>query len=381
MFVRAQAGQRRRAHRDGHARAARRGRGPPRLAAARLHAPAARPARLPVPPPARLRRGCSPATASASRPSASAAAARTAARRRRAGRRELRHRPRDGRRGARLRRPGRRTRSTRSPTATSSSTSSSARRPARRTSRGSARRSSCGPREEFGFCVVDDAWASGSSIMPQKKNPDAAELLRAKAPRIAAHLVALHGVLHGLPLTYNKDMQEDKEHLFDAADTLDLCLQAAAGMVGGLTFRTRAHGRRGLGRRADRRHRPRRPARQARAAVPRGPRRRRRPRARRGRARRAALGLHRRGALGPLRAARRRRATRCSGAGRVARVEGLRGGHAPRRAWASSSSAPARCWRDGGDRAPAAGVLRPRRRPRGPRRSSAARSTTAAPAG
>jgi argininosuccinate lyase len=90
--------------------------------------------------------------------------------------------------------------------------------------------------EEFGFCEVSDAWASGSSIMPQKKNPDAAELLRAKAPRVAAHLVALHGVLHGLPLTYNKDMQEDKEHLFDAADTLDLCLQAAAGMLSGIRF-------------------------------------------------------------------------------------------------------------------------------------------------
>jgi argininosuccinate lyase len=90
--------------------------------------------------------------------------------------------------------------------------------------------------EEFGFCEVSDAWASGSSIMPQKKNPDAAELLRAKAPRVAAHLVALHGVMHGLPLTYNKDMQEDKEHVFDAADTLDLCLQAAAGMLGGITF-------------------------------------------------------------------------------------------------------------------------------------------------
>jgi argininosuccinate lyase len=90
--------------------------------------------------------------------------------------------------------------------------------------------------EEFGFCVVSDAWASGSSIMPQKKNPDAAELLRAKAPRIAGHLVALHGVLHGLPLTYNKDMQEDKEHLFDAADTLELCLAAATGMVSSLSF-------------------------------------------------------------------------------------------------------------------------------------------------
>ena len=90
--------------------------------------------------------------------------------------------------------------------------------------------------EEFGFCEVSDAWASGSSIMPQKKNPDAAELLRAKAPRVVAHLSALHGVMHGLPLTYNKDMQEDKEHLFDAADTLDLCLQAATGMLSGMSF-------------------------------------------------------------------------------------------------------------------------------------------------
>ncbi len=91
--------------------------------------------------------------------------------------------------------------------------------------------------EEFGFCEVADGWASGSSIMPQKKNPDAAELLRAKAPRLAAHLVALHGVMHGLPLTYNKDMQEDKEHLFDGADTLELCLAAAAGMLGSIEFR------------------------------------------------------------------------------------------------------------------------------------------------
>ena len=91
--------------------------------------------------------------------------------------------------------------------------------------------------EEFGFLVLPDAWSSGSSIMPQKKNPDAAELLRAKAPRIVGHLCALHGVLHALPLTYNKDLQEDKEHLFDAADTLNACLTAAKGMVDGATFR------------------------------------------------------------------------------------------------------------------------------------------------
>jgi len=76
--------------------------------------------------------------------------------------------------------------------------------------------------------------------MPQKQNPDAAELLRAKAPRLAGHLVALHGVMHGLPLTYNKDLQEDKEHLFDAADTLRLCLIAARGMLGSISFRREA---------------------------------------------------------------------------------------------------------------------------------------------
>jgi argininosuccinate lyase len=90
--------------------------------------------------------------------------------------------------------------------------------------------------QEFGFAELADSWASGSSIMPQKKNPDAAELVRAKAPRIAAHLIAVHGVLHGLPLAYNKDFQEDKEHLFDAADTLELCLEAMAGMVESLSF-------------------------------------------------------------------------------------------------------------------------------------------------
>jgi argininosuccinate lyase len=89
---------------------------------------------------------------------------------------------------------------------------------------------------EFGFCELPDAWSAGSSIMPQKKNPDAAELLRAKAPRVVAHLSGLHGVMHALPLTYNKDLQEDKEHLFDAVDTLELALAAAHGMVSGVSF-------------------------------------------------------------------------------------------------------------------------------------------------
>jgi argininosuccinate lyase len=89
---------------------------------------------------------------------------------------------------------------------------------------------------EFAFCELPDAWSSGSSIMPQKKNPDVAELLRAKAPRVVGHLAALHGVLHALPLTYNKDLQEDKEHLFDAVDTLELSLAAARGMLEGVSF-------------------------------------------------------------------------------------------------------------------------------------------------
>jgi argininosuccinate lyase len=89
---------------------------------------------------------------------------------------------------------------------------------------------------EFGFCELPDSWSSGSSIMPQKKNPDAAELLRAKAPRVVGHLAAFHGVMHALPLTYNKDLQEDKEHLFDTVDTLELTLAAATGMIAGASF-------------------------------------------------------------------------------------------------------------------------------------------------
>ena len=89
---------------------------------------------------------------------------------------------------------------------------------------------------EFGFCELPDSWSATSSIMPQKKNPDAAELLRAKAPRIVGHLAAFHGVMHALPLTYNKDLQEDKEHLFDTVDTLEMTLAAARGMIAGASF-------------------------------------------------------------------------------------------------------------------------------------------------
>jgi argininosuccinate lyase len=89
---------------------------------------------------------------------------------------------------------------------------------------------------EFGFCEPADSFASGSSIMPQKKNPDAAELLRAKAPRVASDFSTLVGVLHALPLAYSKDLQEDKEPLFDAVDNLELCLEAAERMLAGLRF-------------------------------------------------------------------------------------------------------------------------------------------------
>jgi argininosuccinate lyase len=90
--------------------------------------------------------------------------------------------------------------------------------------------------QEFGFCSPADDFASGSSIMPQKKNPDAAELLRAKAPRVSSSLARLLGVLHALPLAYAKDLQEDKEALFDAVDTIELELEAAEGMLAGLLF-------------------------------------------------------------------------------------------------------------------------------------------------
>ena len=90
--------------------------------------------------------------------------------------------------------------------------------------------------QEFGFVELPDSFASGSSIMPQKKNPDAAELLRGKAPRVAASLQSLLGTMHALPLAYSKDLQEDKEPLFDAVDNLELCLAAATGMMGGIEF-------------------------------------------------------------------------------------------------------------------------------------------------
>jgi len=84
---------------------------------------------------------------------------------------------------------------------------------------------------EFGFIGLSDAFTTGSSIMPQKRNPDAAELVRAKTGRLNGALVALLTVMKGLPLAYGKDMQEDKVPIFEAVDALELCLAAAAGMV------------------------------------------------------------------------------------------------------------------------------------------------------
>ncbi len=90
--------------------------------------------------------------------------------------------------------------------------------------------------QEFGFCEPADEFSSGSSLMPQKKNPDAAELLRAKAPRIVGGFTTLAGVLHALPLAYSKDLQEDKEALFDAVDNLEVALRSADGMLAGIRF-------------------------------------------------------------------------------------------------------------------------------------------------
>ncbi len=91
---------------------------------------------------------------------------------------------------------------------------------------------------QFGFVRLSDQFSTGSSIMPQKKNPDAAELVRAKTGRINGSLVALLTVMKGLPLAYSKDMQEDKEQVFDAAENLELCIAAMTGMVRDMTIRT-----------------------------------------------------------------------------------------------------------------------------------------------
>ena len=91
---------------------------------------------------------------------------------------------------------------------------------------------------EFKFVELSDAYTTGSSIMPQKKNPDMAELVRGKTGRVYGDLMALLTTLKGLPLAYNKDMQEDKESIFDAVDTVKMCLQVFTGMIETLTANT-----------------------------------------------------------------------------------------------------------------------------------------------
>jgi argininosuccinate lyase len=92
--------------------------------------------------------------------------------------------------------------------------------------------------KEFGFVELDDAYSTGSSIMPQKKNPDIAELARGKAGRVIGNLSGLLATLKALPLAYNRDLQEDKEPVFDSVDTLEVLLPAFTGMVATLRFRT-----------------------------------------------------------------------------------------------------------------------------------------------
>jgi argininosuccinate lyase len=92
--------------------------------------------------------------------------------------------------------------------------------------------------QEFGFVELDDAYSTGSSIMPQKKNPDIAELARGKAGRVIGNLSGLLATLKALPLAYNRDLQEDKEPVFDSVDTLEVLLPAFTGMVATLRFRT-----------------------------------------------------------------------------------------------------------------------------------------------
>jgi argininosuccinate lyase len=92
--------------------------------------------------------------------------------------------------------------------------------------------------KEFGFVTLDDAYSTGSSIMPQKKNPDVAELARGKAGRLVGDLAGLMTTLKSLPLAYNRDLQEDKEPVFDAVDTLEVLLPAFSGMVDTMVFDT-----------------------------------------------------------------------------------------------------------------------------------------------
>lgn len=101
--------------------------------------------------------------------------------------------------------------------------------------------------QEFGFAELPDAYSTGSSIMPQKKNPDVPELIRGKTGRVFGHLTAMLTVLKGLPLTYNRDLQEDKEPVFDTADTLKSCLSVLIRMMPEIKFNKKTMERAALG--------------------------------------------------------------------------------------------------------------------------------------
>ena len=183
---------------------------------------------------------------------------------------------------------------------------------------------------EFGFVTLHDSWSTGSSIMPQKKNPDIAELARGKAGRLIGNLSGLLATLKALPLAYNRDLQEDKEPVFDSVDTLEVLLPAFTGMVATLDVQHRPDGRaRPPGVLARHRHR--------RVAGPRGRPVPGRPRGRR-RLRTPLRGAGHRARRAHRRAVRRHLAGRCTPAVRdVLTVEGSvasrdgRGGTAPAR--------------------------------------------------
>ena len=192
--------------------------------------------------------------------------------------------------------------------------------------------------EEFGFIHLPDAYSTGSSMLPQKKNPDIAELARGKAGRVVGDLVGFLTTLKGLPLAYNRDLQEDKEPLFDALDTCAMSLRALAGMLDAVEFveERMASGGRQLD---DGGHRPGRAPRARGRAVPR--------RARRGR--HAGAAVDRAGRA--LRRAGRDRPAIRSGSAAAARA-GSRGAPADdtgrrraRRRSSPSSSSPATGWR------------------------------------
>jgi argininosuccinate lyase len=89
---------------------------------------------------------------------------------------------------------------------------------------------------EFNYIEISDAFTTGSSIMPQKKNPDVAELIRGRTGRVYGNLMAILTILKGLPMTYNRDLQEDKESLFDTVDTVKSCLNILTAMIGNIAF-------------------------------------------------------------------------------------------------------------------------------------------------